>query len=77
MSVITHRQFAAVVRDSGYGNSQKMTDLLERIHLKKRILSTMETLPKIIETKIDYSSTDEEIMTERQKTQNYLERWIG
>ena len=36
LSVITHRQFVSVVRESGYGNSQKLTDLLERLELLDR-----------------------------------------
>ena len=77
MSVITHRQFATVIRESGYGNSQKMTDLLSRLHLENRILAMMDDLSQMIETQIDYSLIDELISEERQKTQEYLEWWIG
>ncbi len=76
MSVITHRQFVAVVRDSGYGNSQKLTDLLERLHLEKRILVSMDRLSESIEMQINYSVTDEIIASERKNTQYYLEQWI-
>ena len=76
MSVITHRQFAAVVRDSGYGNSQKMTDLLERLYLEGRMLYSIEELPLLIGTKIDYTATDQVIKKERVHTQSYLERWV-
>ena len=38
MSVITHCNFVSVVRESGYGNSEKLTDLLSRLSLSDRIL---------------------------------------
>ena len=77
MSVITHRQFVAVVRENGYGNSQKMTDLLSRLHLENRILASMEVLSMMMETQINYSLTDEVIRAERLKAQKYLERCTG
>lgn len=76
MSIITHCQFAAVVRDSGYGNSQKMTDLLARLHLKDRILPSMDSLSNMIDVKINYTLSDDIIGAERQKTQEYLKRWL-
>ena len=75
MSVITHRQFVSVVRENGYGNSQKMTDLLERLKLKDRILSNMSELKKL-EKQIDYTATDELIKTERERTRGYFKEWV-
>ena len=76
MSVITHRQFAAVIRESGYGNSQKMTDLLERLHLCKRQLSEMNDLTVAIELPIDYEDVDKELYCERKRTKSYLSEWL-
>lgn len=76
MSIITHRQFAAIIRKSGYGNSQKMTDLLERLHLESRMLTSIEALPELIGTKIDYTVIDQTIKMERVRTHSYLERWV-
>lgn len=74
MSVITHRQFVDVVRESGYGNSQKLVDLLERLELQNRSLSSMIDLGRL-ERKIDYSSVDQVIQKERKTTQAYLENY--
>ena len=76
MSVITHRQFVSVIRESGYGNSQKMSDLLERLKLQDRSLSSMKELKKL-EKEIDYNSTDELIQTERKNTREYLKQWVS
>ena len=72
MSVITHRQFVSVVRKSGYGNSEKMTDLLGRLHLSDRILTDFRMLKNQIENKIDYLKTDDLIKEERKNSINYL-----
>ena len=75
LSVITHRQFVSVVRDSGYGNAQKLTDLLERLKLSNRRLSSISEIRKL-EKKIDYTETDRIITCERKKTREYLEQWL-
>ncbi len=74
LSVVTHRQFAAVVRNSGYGNSEKLTDLLERLGLEHRQLHEMETLEELLNEPIAYEAVDRVIGIERQKTKAYLER---
>ena len=71
MSVITHRQFISVVRKSGYGNSQKLTDLLERLDLKDRITSRLANL-FTTSKHIDYSYVDIIIESEREKTEAFL-----
>lgn len=77
ISVITHRQFASVVRSSGYGNSEKMTDLLARLGLSNRIIGNLERLPQMMKKSIDYESVDEIISKERKRSYEYLERQIG
>ena len=76
MSIITHRQFCSVVRNIGYGNSEKMVDLLDRLNLKDRILSSIDGLPALIEKTISYDTTDSIISTERIHTYDYLRQWI-
>ncbi|MBE5834816.1 MAG: polysaccharide pyruvyl transferase family protein [Butyrivibrio sp.] len=76
MSVITHRQFISVVRKSGYGNSQKLTDLLDTLGLSNRILPSMDLLENIIEVEVDYELVDKKILYERSRTYSYLEREI-
>lgn len=72
MSIITHRQFASVVRNSGYGNSEKLTDLLDRLHLNSRKLLNLDTLGATLKESIDYGETDKIIESERVKTREYL-----
>lgn len=72
MSVITHRQFVSFVRESGYGNSEKLTDLLERLSLSDRIVSSADELSAVMQKSIDWKTTDEIIARERKSAVNYL-----
>lgn len=76
MSVITQRQFASVVRSSGYGNSEKLTDLLKRLHLENRIAGRIEDIPSLISDKINYESVNKIISDERIKTYDYLKKQL-
>ena len=76
MSVITHKQFMAVVRESGYGNSQKMTDLLNRLGLQTRMLSSLNNLIDNIHVSIEYSKIDQLLMKERSKTEIFFKENI-
>ncbi|MCQ2548476.1 MAG: polysaccharide pyruvyl transferase family protein [Lachnospiraceae bacterium] len=76
MSVITHRQFVSVVRKSGYGNCEKMTDLLSRLNLKHRVIDDLNQLSAMVEELINYSAVDVIITEERDRTINYLKEQI-
>lgn len=76
MSVITHRKFVAVVRERGYGNSQKLDDLLERIWLKSRKLNSLEELDTRMIEEIDYQTVDSFLAKQRICTNEYLKREI-
>lgn len=76
LSVITHKQFVSIIRETGYGNSQKMTDLLQRLRLETRMIASIEALPETIEKPIQYSVTDAVIRSEQENTRNYLNQWI-
>lgn len=73
-SVITHSNFAVFVRGNGYGNSEKLRDLLGKLDLKDCIIHIPEEINKILDRDIDYSKTDLVIKEEREKTQSYLRR---
>lgn len=75
LSVITHRQFVSMVRESGYSNSQKMTDLMERLELRDRRLSSIDELEKI-EERIEYEKTDQIIAAERMRTREYFQMYL-
>lgn len=76
LSVITHRPFASVVRSTGYGNTEKMTDLLGRLGLSNRIIGSLKELAEMLNKKIDYKIVDETIEIERRSSCSYLKRQI-
>ncbi len=77
LSVITHQKFVAFVRESGYGNVEKLTDLLDRLCLNNRIIRDMTELLQMLGTHIDYRETDCIIRAERKQTYEYLERQLS
>lgn len=72
LSVITHRQFASVVRKVGYGNAEKITDLLGRLGLSFRIIDRISDVAMRMPQKIDYKAVDKNICAERKRTYEYL-----
>ena len=76
LSVITHRKFVSLVRKSGYGNSQKLIDLLMRLKLKDRVANNINDIETILSHDIDYSCTDKIIKEERNNTYEYLKNAI-
>lgn len=77
LSVITHAQFTAVVRSAGYGNSEKLTDLLRRLGLTQKILDSLDNLEFQLTESIDYAATDKIIHEERSHTEMYLREQLG
>ena len=76
LSVITHRQFASIVRKTGYGNAEKMTDLLGRLGLSDRVVNDLETVGSKVDQLIDYEKVDDAIRVERKKSYEYLREAI-
>lgn len=72
MSVIAQRQFISVVRKNGYGNSEKMTDLLDRLGLTSRTVDKIHDVTELMLKKIDYKVVDNIICAERKRTYEYL-----
>lgn len=75
-SVITHKPFISVIRKDGYGNSEKLTDLLNRLMLKDRIIENIDAMEELLLKKIDYKLTDKIINEERKRAYAYLEKQI-
>lgn len=74
-SVITHRPFATIIRYSeqfGYGNEKKLKDLLERLDLKDRELTDYSNLESLLTRSIDYTSIDDLLTNERNRSIEYL-----
>lgn len=76
-SVITHKHFSTIVRSEGYGNSEKLTDLLERLGLTHRIINDLDEIKNRMDEPIDYKKVDEIINNERKRSYEYLEREVN
>lgn len=73
-SVITRRNFAAIVRPSNRG---KLADLLERLGLSGRIAADMVQLGNILDTPVDYEATEKILIRERQRARDYLKEQLN
>ena len=76
LSVITNRPFAAFVREQGYGNAEKLKDLLKRLELTDRIMHDLAGLEDKIQSKIEYDRVNEIIRKERARSYEYLKQHI-
>ncbi|MCH4056724.1 MAG: polysaccharide pyruvyl transferase family protein [Lactobacillaceae bacterium] len=72
LSVITHKPFATLVRQSGYGNAEKVLDLLEILGLKQQQLLSLKDISTVMFNEINYSAVDQVIQLERKRTYEYL-----
>lgn len=77
LSVITRQNFVTFVRKSGYGNSEKLIDLLDRLMLNQRIINDLTDLDKLLNEKFDYTQTNSIIEDQRRKTYDYLKSQIN
>lgn len=78
-SIINHRQFVSFVRNGHgqiYGNYEKLTDLLKRLNLETRVALDTHNFEEKLLKPIDYTKVDEIILSERQKTLNFLKENI-
>lgn len=78
-SIITHSNFVTLVRKSvgnAYGNEEKLTDLLERLRLKDRIIFEIEKAEDKLEEKIDYKIVDNIINKCRKESLEYLRKEV-
>lgn len=79
-SVITHCPFTTLIRKSvgnGYGNEEKLSDLLERLRLDDRMTTKVEDAENINEKMIDYAKVDELLKTHREVTKEYLRKNVN
>lgn len=74
-SVITHRLFTTLIRKSigdSYGNEEKLSDLLVRLGLQKRMAMNIEDVEKINSYSIDYEKIDQLLTRQRDDAKKYL-----
>lgn len=72
LSVITHTPFASFVRDKGYGNSQKLGDLLNRLHLENRVARNPDMLANVLGAPAAWEAADAAIAVGRDAARSYL-----
>lgn len=79
-SVITHRKFATLVRKSvgnGYGNEEKLTDLLDRLHLAERLAMNIQDIEEINSQDVNNREIDILLDQKRMDALTYLKKEIG
>ena len=76
-SVITHRPFTTLIRKSvenSYGNEEKLSDLLERLHLSSRMTTRIEDAENINRNLINYAEVDNILQKQREVAEEYLRK---
>ena len=75
-SIINHVKLGVFVRKGHgktYGNKEKLSDLLFRLDLQDRIITSLDKMEEVLDKEIDYEKVDSIIKTERERTKHYLE----
>lgn len=78
-SIISHCRFAAFLRQDeygGYGNAEKLGDLLERTNLSQRLVRSTKELETTLNTPLDTKELDEWLEGEKRRTKNYLRQQL-
>lgn len=78
-SVITHRPFTTLIRKSvgnGYGNEEKLGDLLNRLGLTERMTTRVEEAEHINRHPIDWDKVDAILQKQREMSKKYLQNNI-
>ncbi len=80
-SIITHKDFITLVRKSmgdKYGNEEKLTDLLNRVELKDRMIYDIADMENTLKhNNINWSNVDKIIKKSQYDTINYLKITLG
>ena len=76
LSIITHKPFASVVRNAGYGNVEKLEDLLIRLELEGHMVTNMSNFADKMAQTVDYLYVDQIIADERARCRIYLQEQI-
>ena len=74
-SVINHKQFVTFVREghgTTYGNSEKMSSLLNKLGLEERKVMSVKMLSEVAKSPIDYFKVDRILNEERRRARDYL-----
>lgn len=77
LSTIAERPFATVVRTEGYGNAEKLTDLIGRLDLEDRIASSKEDFTRLLDGAPNWESVRARIEGGRAKAVEYLTKEVS
>ena len=76
LSVISERPFATIVRTSGYGNSEKLADLLGRLKLEDRAAGGAGDFTRLLDEAPDWNPIRARIAEGRARAKRYLQEQI-
>lgn len=74
LSIITERPFAVYIRTEGYGNYEKLSDLLGRLSLEDRAVT--DDFREVLESDVDWKTVREIIKTYQISAKEYLAKWV-
>lgn len=77
LSVIAERPFAAIVRTRGYGNAEKLTDLLARLGLESRAAPSTDDFARLLDSAPDWTPVRARIAEGRIATLDYLQKEVS
>lgn len=72
LSVITERPFATIVRKQGYGNAEKLNDLLARLNLESGAFESLIDMPRLLDEAPNWSPIRVSIDKGRDAAKSYL-----
>lgn len=72
LSAIAERPFAAIVRTEGYGNAEKLTDLLARLGLEGRAAASPAAVAPLLDAAPDWAPVRARIAEGRAAARSYL-----
>ena len=76
-STIAHTPFATFVRSSGYGNSEKLVDLMCRLGLEERASASVDNIASTLDAPVDWQAADAAIAIGRVAACDYLAEQVG
>ena len=77
LSAIAERPFATIVRTAGYGNAEKLADLLARLGLDSRAASSPEDFGRLLDSAPDWGPVRERIAEGREAARSYLQKEVS
>lgn len=78
-SIKYNKQFATFIRggyEGTYGNNEKLFDLLSTFGLENRSVKNISSLEEILLKNVNYSDVNEKISLEREKSIDYLSKFV-